>query len=88
MKNIIFAMAALAILTGCEREQKVSLVCNGVEAYGITPFGTLGPWVMTKTGPMIGDIAGKATGQPIPCKEAEKLLGVEAEAWHSESKKS
>lgn len=88
MKNVIFALSALAILAGCDDQQKVSLVCNGADAYGIAPDGNLGPWVMTKSGPMIGDIRGKVTGQPIPCEEAEKLLDVEAEAWHSESKKS
>lgn len=88
MKNVIFPLLALAFLAGCDDQQKVSLLCNGTDAYGITPEGQLGPWVMTKSGPMIGDIRGKATGEPIPCAEAEKLLGIQAEAWKPEDKKS
>lgn len=88
MKNNIFALVALAFLGGCDGQQKLSLLCNGTDAYGITSEGQLGPWVMTKTGPMIGDLRGESTGVPIPCAEAEKLLGVKAEAWKPEDKKS
>ncbi|RBB97324.1 hypothetical protein C3E97_028090 [Pseudomonas sp. MWU12-2115] len=88
MKNVIFALAALASLAGCDDQPEFLLLCNGTDAYGITFDGQFGPWVMTKSGPMIGDIRGKATGEPIPCAEAEQLLGVEAEAWKPEDKKS
>jgi hypothetical protein len=88
MKYVIFALATLAFLAGCDDQQKASLLCNGTDAYGITSEGQLGPWVMTIRGPMIGDIRGKATGEAIPCSEAEKLLGVEAEAWNPEDKQS
>ncbi|HBP4949266.1 hypothetical protein ACM73L_33350 [Pseudomonas aeruginosa] len=86
MKNTILVLVVLTILTGCDGSQdspRVSLLCNGNDAYGITADGDVGPWVMTKSGPMIGDRAGKATGTPIPCGEVEKLLNVEAKSWPS-----
>jgi hypothetical protein len=79
----LLTLATFALLTGCEGGQDLSLVCKGSDAYGVTQFGTLGPWVMTKSGPMVGDIRGVAVGEPIPCQQAEKLLGLKAEAWPS-----
>ncbi|HCF0591754.1 hypothetical protein [Pseudomonas aeruginosa] len=84
MKNVIFALITLAALAGCdssEESPRVSLLCNETGAYGIHPDGFPGPWVMTKSGPMIADPAGKITGEPIPCSEAEKILNVEAKSW-------
>lgn len=86
MKNTIFALVVMTILAGCDGSQdspRVSLLCNGNDAYGITADGDFGPWVMTKSGPMIGDRAGKATGTPIPCGEVEKKLNVEAKSLPS-----
>ena len=59
----LLTLATFALLTGCEGGQDLSLVCKGSDAYGVTQFGTLGPWVMTKSGPMVGDIRGVAVGE-------------------------
>jgi hypothetical protein len=58
-------------------QNKVSLMCQDNDAYGVTSDGNLGPWLMTSSGPMIGDRAGRVVGQPIQCAEAKKLLNVD-----------
>lgn len=81
MKKIIFATAVLVVLAGCE-QRKLPLFCNpGEYAWGASPDGTAGPWIMTKSGrPMIviGDYRGRITGPQLSCEEAEKLLGIKA----------
>jgi hypothetical protein len=78
MNNVIRTLLVLSILAGCDAKQKVSLLCDDNKAYGYTSEGNLGPWLMTSSGPMIGDSAGKVTGQPIQCADAKKLFNVES----------
>lgn len=77
MKNVISALVALSMVAGCDAKHEVSLMCDDNDAYGYTSEGNLGPWLMTSSGPMIGDRTGKVTGQPIQCGEAKKLFNVE-----------